>query len=88
MPLRKREGYSLAEQDLSNITEFPRSIPTKALNQLKRKQVLPTVKFWGMACDMASIDTKLVALTPAMREGSGFVKFEQLDPIVTLMLRY
>ena len=29
---------------------------------------------------MASIDTKLVALTPAMREGSGLVKFEQLYP--------
>ena len=82
MSLRKRERVQFSGTGPSQISrEFPRSIPTKALNQLKKK-TSPTYSqvFGEWLCDMASVDTKLVALTPAMREGSGLVKFEQLYP--------
>jgi 1-deoxy-D-xylulose-5-phosphate synthase len=39
-----------------------------------------TQVFGEWLCDMAAQDDKLVAITPAMREGSGMVKFEQKFP--------
>lgn len=36
--------------------------------------------FGDWLCDMAALEQKLVAITPAMSEGSGMVKFEQLFP--------
>jgi 1-deoxy-D-xylulose-5-phosphate synthase len=36
--------------------------------------------FSDWLCDMASQDEQLVAITPAMREGSGLVKFSELYP--------
>ncbi|MGD8689826.1 MAG: 1-deoxy-D-xylulose-5-phosphate synthase, partial [Gammaproteobacteria bacterium] len=36
--------------------------------------------FGQWACDMAERDTRLVAITPAMREGSGLVEYEQRFP--------
>src|SRR6516162_4105874 len=39
---------------------------------------MPAFADW--LCDMAERDPRLVAITPAMREGSGLVKFSQLYP--------
>jgi 1-deoxy-D-xylulose-5-phosphate synthase len=39
-----------------------------------------TQVFGDWVCDMAKQDARLVAITPAMREGSGLVKFEQQFP--------
>jgi len=39
-----------------------------------------TSVFSDWLCDMASQDEHLVAITPAMREGSGLVKFSELYP--------
>ena len=36
-----------------------------------------TQVFSEWVCDMAALDPRLVAITPAMREGSGLVEFEQ-----------
>jgi 1-deoxy-D-xylulose-5-phosphate synthase len=36
--------------------------------------------FGAWLCDMAAADQRLVGITPAMREGSGMVRFEQLYP--------
>ena len=36
--------------------------------------------FGDWLCDMAKQDPRLVAITPAMREGSGMVRFEQEHP--------
>lgn len=36
--------------------------------------------FGQWICDMAALDSKLVGITPAMREGSGLVEFEQKYP--------
>jgi 1-deoxy-D-xylulose-5-phosphate synthase len=39
-----------------------------------------TSVFGQWLCDMAAMDDKLTAITPAMREGSGLVEFEQKFP--------
>jgi 1-deoxy-D-xylulose-5-phosphate synthase len=39
-----------------------------------------TQVFGQWLCDMAAQDTRLVGITPAMREGSGMVEFEQRYP--------
>src|SRR5207342_361690 len=39
-----------------------------------------TTIFGDWLCDMAAADPKLVAITPAMREGSGLVRFSQAYP--------
>jgi len=39
-----------------------------------------TQVFGEWVCDMAAIDTKLAAITPAMREGSGLVEFAKRFP--------
>jgi 1-deoxy-D-xylulose-5-phosphate synthase len=36
--------------------------------------------FGNWLCDMAAVDQRLVGITPAMREGSGMVRFEQQYP--------
>ncbi len=78
---KKGKGYEQAEQDpikwhavpkFDHTTErFPASKPSK-----------PTYSavFGEWLCDMASQDKDLMAITPAMREGSGMVKFSQLYP--------
>ncbi len=53
------------------------------------KGIIPSTKpsaptfskvFGDWACDMAAQDDRFVAITPAMREGSGLVRFEQEHP--------
>ena len=39
-----------------------------------------TQVFGGWLCDMARLDNRLVGITPAMREGSGLVKFSEEFP--------
>ena len=39
-----------------------------------------TQVFGQWICDMAALDPRLVAITPAMREGSGLVEFEERFP--------
>ena len=44
------------------------------------KKVTYTSIFGDWLCDMAALDERLVGITPAMREGSGLVKFSQQFP--------
>ena len=39
-----------------------------------------TQVFGDWLCDMAALDSRLIAITPAMREGSGLVRFSQEYP--------
>ncbi|MGQ8365054.1 1-deoxy-D-xylulose-5-phosphate synthase [Glaciecola sp. 1036] len=78
---KKGKGYEVAEQDpikwhavpkFDHTTEkFPESKPGK-----------PTYSaiFGNWLCDMAEQDKDLMAITPAMREGSGMVRFSQRFP--------
>ena len=50
---------------------FPKSVPGKTTF---------TQVFGQWLCDMALADERLVAITPAMREGSGMVEFHQRFP--------
>ncbi|WP_163935968.1 1-deoxy-D-xylulose-5-phosphate synthase [Paraferrimonas sp. SM1919] len=78
---KKGKGYAPAEADpigwhavpKFNVDEFkkpaaPKSAPTYS-------QI-----FGQWLCDVAATDKQLIAITPAMREGSGMVEFSKLYP--------
>ena len=78
---RKGQGYKLAEADpiaYHGPGKFdpkvgllpPTTVPKQTFSQV----------FGHWLCDMAALDPKLVAITPAMREGSGMVEFHQRFP--------
>ncbi len=78
---KKGYGYELAEKNpilYHGPGKFdPKfGINTRILNSRKTY----TEIFGRWICDMAIKDTRLIAITPAMREGSGLVEFEQLFP--------
>lgn len=79
---KKGQGYKLAEADpvlyhgvgKFNATE---GIPASTGKSIKLSY---TQVFSDWLCDMAKVDTRLVGITPAMREGSGLVKFAEQFP--------
>ncbi len=79
---RKGKGYGPAEDDpvkYHGVTPFD---PHKGIQPSGKPASGPTYSkvFGDWACDMASQDHRFVAITPAMREGSGLVRFEQEHP--------
>lgn len=78
---KKGKGYGLAEQDPVKYHGVSSFDPDQGIRATEKKGG-PTYSqvFGEWLCDMAAYDTSLVALTPAMREGSGLVKFEQIYP--------
>lgn len=78
---RKGHGYKLAEADpilYHGVSRFDHNsgIATgKSGGKLSYTQV-----FGDWLCDMAAADERLVAITPAMREGSGMVRFAKEYP--------
>ncbi len=78
---RKGKGYDVAEQDPIKYHAVPKFNPAdNALPASKPSGPTFSKVFGEWLCDMAAKDPKLVAVTPAMREGSGMVKFSQLYP--------
>ena len=79
---KKGHGYKFAEQDplaLHAVSPFDPSTG-KALKSSKSNSPSYTQVFGKWLCDMAEKDPRLVGITPAMREGSGMVEFEQRFP--------
>jgi len=79
---KKGHGYKFAEQDalaMHAVTPFDPATGI-ALNSAKSNRPTYTKVFGQWLCDMAEKDTRLVGITPAMREGSGMVEFEQRFP--------
>ncbi|HJV07401.1 MAG TPA: 1-deoxy-D-xylulose-5-phosphate synthase [Chromobacteriaceae bacterium] len=78
---KKGHGYKLAENDpvkYHGVTKFdPASGLTGSKGNGKPQY---TQVFGDWICDMAKLDPRLVGITPAMREGSGLVRFEQEHP--------
>jgi 1-deoxy-D-xylulose-5-phosphate synthase len=78
---RKGKGYAPAENDPIGYHGVPKfdpkstSLPHKVAATPSYSQV-----FGDWLCDMAAHDPKLMAVTPAMREGSGMVEFSQRYP--------
>jgi 1-deoxy-D-xylulose-5-phosphate synthase len=78
---RKGQGYKLAEADpvlYHGVSKFDTTngiVGGKGGGKLTYTQV-----FGDWLCDMAAKDPRLVGITPAMREGSGMVKFASRFP--------
>ena len=77
---RKGAGYQAAEDDpilYHGVSKFDpdAGIVSKAAGKPTYTQI-----FGDWLCDMAALDQRLVAITPAMREGSGLVRFSQEYP--------
>ena len=78
---KKGKGYQAAEQDPIKYHAVPKFNPSDK-NLPKSAPTLPTYSqiFGDWLCKTAEADEKLVAITPAMREGSGMVEFSQRFP--------
>ena len=78
---RKGQGYTLAEADPTlyhGVSKFEPEIGI-AGNRASSKPSFTQI-FGDWLCDMAAADPKLVAITPAMGEGSGMIRFAELYP--------
>jgi len=76
---KKGQGYKLAEADPVLYHGPGKFNPSEGIKPAASKLTYTQV-FGDWLCDMAAQDPALVAITPAMREGSGMVKFEQKFP--------
>jgi len=81
---KKGKGYAPAEADPVKYHAIGSPMDPKiGVVAVKGKtKSTPTYSqvFGDWACDMAALDERLVAITPAMREGSGLVRFHRLYP--------
>jgi 1-deoxy-D-xylulose-5-phosphate synthase len=82
---RKGQGYKLAEDDPINYhgpSKFDPKIGIVKAAPAPDAKPKPTYTqiFGDWLCDMARADSRLIGITPAMREGSGLVKFSQEFP--------
>ncbi|SJM89579.1 1-deoxy-D-xylulose-5-phosphate synthase [Crenothrix polyspora] len=79
---KKGKGYAPAEKDPlayhgvgpfdPSVDSLPKSVPSPHPSY--------TEVFGSWLCDMAAQDERLLGITPAMREGSGLVKFSEQYP--------
>lgn len=80
---RKGQGYKLAEEDpilYHGVTKFETAQGLDGANAKGTSALTYTQVFGDWLCDMATADPKLVAITPAMREGSGMVAYAEKFP--------
>ena len=79
----KGKGYELAEGDQIGYHAVSPFDPDKGMVSkpgATPKKPSYTEVFGDWLCDMAAADPKLLAITPAMREGSGLVRFSKEYP--------
>ncbi|MFC5570739.1 1-deoxy-D-xylulose-5-phosphate synthase [Lysobacter yangpyeongensis] len=77
----KGKGYELAEGDQIGYHAVGPFDPSKGLvAKPGAKKPTYTDVFGDWLCDMAAADPKLMGITPAMREGSGLVRFSKEYP--------
>ena len=79
---KKGNGYKFAENDpvkYHAVAKLPSEVPAPEVKPVAAKPTYTQV-FGQWLCDQAAADERLVAITPAMREGSGLVEFEQQFP--------
>src|SRR5882724_6474821 len=77
---RKGQGYKLAEEDPIAYHGPGKFNPAEGLKKSAGGKPSYSQIFGDWLCDMAAQDARLVAITPAMREGSGMVKFSEQFP--------
>ena len=82
---QKGKGFAPAEADpvgyhaLTKIELKTKSPDIKIADNKSKPQKFQQV-FGDWLCDMAAIDKRLIAITPAMKEGSGMVEFAEQFP--------
>ena len=77
---KKGQGYKLAEADPVLYHGPGKFNPDEGIKPVTSTKMTYTQVFGDWLCDMAAHDKRLIGITPAMREGSGMVRFEQLFP--------
>ena len=78
---KKGYGYKLAEADpVKYHAASVKFNPSEGFPPSKPSKPSFMHVFGQWLCDMAEVDDKLVAITPAMREGSGMVEFHKRFP--------
>ena len=77
---KKGQGYKLAEAEPILYHGTGKFNPSEGIKPAKATRITYTEVFGNWLCDMAHVDKRLVGITPAMREGSGMVRFNQEYP--------
>ncbi|UJP03279.1 MAG: 1-deoxy-D-xylulose-5-phosphate synthase [Nitrosomonas sp.] len=77
---RKGAGYKVAEEDPILYHGVGKFDPKKGIVAKSNGKPAYTRIFGDWLCDMAAQDSRLIGVTPAMREGSGLVRFSQEYP--------
>jgi 1-deoxy-D-xylulose-5-phosphate synthase len=77
---KKGYGYPKAEEDPILYHGVTRFDPAVGLTPKPSTKPTYTQVFGDWLCDMAARDERVVGITPAMREGSGLVRFSQQFP--------
>ncbi|MGZ8182036.1 MAG: 1-deoxy-D-xylulose-5-phosphate synthase [Methylobacter sp.] len=79
---QKGKGYAPAEKDPLAYHGVPAFDPSKDCLPKSAPSPHPTYTevFGEWLCDMAAKDERLLGITPAMREGSGLVRFSECYP--------
>ena len=80
MVTRKGKGYRPAEDDPILYHGVTRFDPQAGILPKPAGKPTYTQIFGDWLCDMAALDDRLIGITPAMREGSGLVRFSQEYP--------
>lgn len=77
---RKGKGYEPAETNPCLYHGVSRFDPVAGIAETSSCRPTYTQVFGDWLCEMAAADSRLVGITPAMREGSGLVRFSQEFP--------
>ena len=77
---RKGQGYKLAEDDPVTYHGPGKFDPGQGIQKSSGGKPTYSQIFGDWLCDMAKLDARLMAITPAMREGSGMVRFSEEFP--------
>lgn len=79
---QKGRGFAPAEKDPIGYHALTKIEPNPPIKTAESKPKPPKYSdvFGQWLCDMAEKDSKLVGITPAMREGSGMVEFSKRFP--------
>ena len=77
---RKGQGYKLAEDDPVLYHGPGKFNPAEGIKKSAGAKPTYSQVFGDWLCEVAAADARMVAITPAMREGSGMVKFSEKFP--------
>jgi len=76
----KGKGYAPAEREQIEYHAVGPFDPVKGVAKKSPGKITYTEVFGNWLCDMAAADERLYGITPAMREGSGLVRFSKEFP--------